>query len=146
MLLQSIHIYIYIEITVFELQCLNNLLINVSTMQARIAKKGFTNTLSGNLNARPLQPAKKMLDLDDFDVQMLSPDFLCSKTLKKPMTQLDINLKKTNPNGTRFEPPSRDERSQRSSSRIEINSDQYIRDNKDPESGGSQMGYRMVSA
>jgi hypothetical protein len=32
-------------------------------MQARIAKKGFTNTLSGNLNAKNSDMSKKLLDL-----------------------------------------------------------------------------------
>ena len=74
-------------------------------MQARFAKSGFSNTMSGNLNAKHKQFSKKMLDLHDFDVQMLSPDFLASKTLKKPINEYDINLKKTNPNGTRFQAP-----------------------------------------
>lgn len=53
-------------------------------MQVKFAKGGFTNTMSGNMNARSNQISKKLLDLDDFDVQMLSPDFLSTKTLKKP--------------------------------------------------------------
>lgn len=53
-------------------------------MQARLVKKGFSNTTSGNLNAKNNQQSNKVLDLDDFDVQMLSPNFLSSKTLKRP--------------------------------------------------------------
>lgn len=55
-------------------------------MQARLATKhGFSNTTSGNMNAKNSEYSKKLLDLQDFDVQMLSPNFLSGKTLKKPM-------------------------------------------------------------
>jgi|688.fasta_scaffold441325_1 hypothetical protein len=54
-------------------------------MQARLAKNGFSNTMSGQMNAKNSEQSKKLIDLGTFDVQMLSPDFLLSKTLKKPL-------------------------------------------------------------
>lgn len=45
-------------------------------MQAKLAKKGFTNNASGNLNEQFYNKNRKQLDLEDFDVQMLSPQFL----------------------------------------------------------------------
>ena len=44
-------------------------------LQAKLAHKGFTSTASGKLNLRN-NNQHKLLDLDDFDVQMLSPQFL----------------------------------------------------------------------
>lgn len=44
-------------------------------MQVKFAQKGFTKTASGKLNSAHMND-HKALDLDDFDVQMLSPQFL----------------------------------------------------------------------
>lgn len=54
-------------------------------MQSRFVKNGFSNTMSGQLNAKNSEQSKKLIDLGSFDVHMLSPDFLLSKTLKKPI-------------------------------------------------------------
>lgn len=72
-------------------------------MQARFAKSnGFSNTASGKMNAKNSAVYGKLLDLDNLDVQMMSPDFLSGKTLKKSLAPQDFHLKKTNPYGTRF--------------------------------------------
>lgn len=44
-------------------------------MQAKLAHKGFGSTASGKMNMKN-NYSHKALDLDDFDVQMLSPHFL----------------------------------------------------------------------
>lgn len=44
-------------------------------MQAKFAHKGFTNTVSGKINYSNAYKHKG-LDLDDFDIEMLSPQFL----------------------------------------------------------------------
>ena len=78
-------------------------------MQLKFAKSGgFSNTMSGKMNAKNSGMSAKLLDLDDLDVQMIGPDFLSGKTLKKSFGPLDINLKKTNPSGTRFIIPESD--------------------------------------
>jgi hypothetical protein len=37
-------------------------------MQAKLAKSGFTNTMSGKMNVKSSQASHKLIDLDDFDV------------------------------------------------------------------------------
>ena len=44
-------------------------------MQAKFAQKGFSSTASGKMNIKNTYNPK-VLDLDDFDVQMFSPNFL----------------------------------------------------------------------
>lgn len=69
-------------------------------LQAKLSStKGFSNTTSGRLNDRAMKNQHKIIDLDDFEVQMLSPQFLLQKTLRKPITEKEIHLKATNKNG-----------------------------------------------
>jgi hypothetical protein len=56
----------------------------------------YTNNISGNLNHKH-HHQHKQIDLDDLDVEMMSPDFLSSKTLKKPLPEPSLSLLKTNP-------------------------------------------------
>lgn len=58
----------------------------------------FTNTVSGKLNSKQEQQFKQ-IDIDDLDIEMMSPQFLSSKTLKKPLPEYSIALSKTNPQG-----------------------------------------------
>lgn len=68
-------------------------------MQAKLSNKGFSSTTSGKLNEQSNRYKHKIIDLDDFDVQMLSPEFLMQKTLKKPIKESDIHLRRTNQTG-----------------------------------------------
>jgi len=45
-------------------------------MQVKLSRSGFSNTMSGNMNVKSSKVSKNTLDLDDFDIQMMSPDFL----------------------------------------------------------------------
>ena len=56
-------------------------------MQAKLSNKGFSNTVSGKLNEQHVRNKHKIIDLDNFDVEMISPEFLMQKTLKKPIIE-----------------------------------------------------------
>jgi len=64
----------------------------------------YTNTASGNLNQKYEQKYKQ-INLDDLDIEMISPQFLNTKTLKKPLQESDIMLARTNPSGVRASNP-----------------------------------------
>ena len=75
-------------------------------------QKAYTNNISGNLNKKNDRKYKQ-IDLDDLDVQMMSPHFLQAKTLKKPLKDYQFTLDKTNPQGVPYfdiqhSPPTQD--------------------------------------
>jgi hypothetical protein len=65
---------------------------NMSAYQNR----AFTNTASGKLNQ---QQAKqhKLIDLSDVDAELLQPQLLSDKTLKKSLPPTPAHLARTNP-------------------------------------------------